>query len=78
MTNVLHCFHHVLLFLSLRFFGHCCKVNSINLAHSVHRPLFKEYLRNTISSGSYISESFILVNIPIHTQVRIDQSFEVP
>ena len=53
-------------------FGHSCKVNSINLAHSVHRPLLvEEYLRNTISSGSsYFTDPFILINIQFaHTRI---------
>ena len=71
-------FHHVLLFLCSYIFGHSCKVNSINLALSVHRPLLvEEYLRNTISSGSsYITDPFILINIQFTHNLRIDQSSE--
>ena len=62
-------------------FGHSCKVNSINLAHSVHRPLLvEEYLRNTISSGSsYFTDPFILINIQFaHTRITNWPKFRMP
>ena len=68
-------------FYVLTFFGHSCKVNSINLAHSVHRPLLvEEYLRNTIFSGSsYFTDPFILINIQFaHTRITNWPKFRMP